>query len=644
MAVFLALVFFVLFWLFRSQTHFLGDGYIRLRSVAIGNQFIWAEPLDSHIHYLVYNALHSAFGWTSDRTYALVSCLIGSLFVVALVPFSSVLVKDISRRVFIFCAVLLMGSVQLFFGYVEDYTLVLFLLLIYIFVSVFYLQKRCSLFFPAFVLSLAVCTHTSAIIFVPSLLYLFIYEVKKGKSRKRSLLSLGEVACGIALPIVLLLIHVEHVGFSLDHFKKEFTAGSHILPFLAVKDDPNAFRYGILSLTHLSNITNEIILVAPVGLLLGFSLLFRGGELRRKNNPVSIFLLWLAVLALVYIFFLKPDKGASRDWDLFAICSIPWTLCVAYLFAMSSIGKEKFLRMGLILLCVGFFHTFPWIVVNASEEVSIERFRLLMERDSSLSNIALADAFDELAMYFRQNGMEKERIYYCKKAAEVLPTSRYQNNLGASYVDNGMYREAIAVLTEIDDNSSYAANAHYNMGIAYSKLNRLDEALVEYLKAVEMNPQNGNAYFNLASTYLKLNKLQEALSTLHRVNQLNPNQMKVIYSLGHTYLQLENIEESIPYFQKAIQLNPNYAGSHFNLGVAFFKLNRYQDALEEFQKASRLDPENEEPHFNMGLTYLKIGDAESAASEFQQVLQKNPDYHAARVMLEQVEQEKTDDE
>ena len=635
-ATFLACFSFVIFWFLRSRTHFLGDGYIRIRSITVGNKFIWAEPLDSHLHYTVYTILNSSFGWTADVTYALVSCFIGSLFVFVAVLGSYFLAKDFSRRVFIFLSLSFMGSVQLFFGYVEDYTLLLFVIFVYILISILYLRKGCSIFFPSFVLSIAICTHTSAMIFVPSLLYLLLRKVQKDQSWKHYMVSLGKMLVGFMIPITLLLFRVHHVGFSLDNFREAFTEGSHILPLVGNTDSPEAFPYGLFSLTHFLSMVNEILLLAPIGFIIGITHIFIKRRKKDSGDHVPLFLLGLTVLCCVYLFLLKPDKGASRDWDLFAMCSIPWTMYGVYLFINYSLNKEKFLRIALILITVGFLHTFPWILVNAAEKTSLERFDTLIENDNSLDNIALADAYDELSTFYAKRNMQSERIFYCEKAAKALPTSRYNNNLGAAYVDNAMYNQAISVLKKIDDSTPYAADAHYNMGLAYTKLDRLHEAVSENQKAIEMNPRNAKAYHNLAHALLRMNKLRQALSALKKADQLNPNDLSTIYNIGVAYLHLEEMQEAIPYFQKALQLNPNHPGSHFNLGVISFKLNKFQDALRKFQRVSQLKPKDEESHYNMGLTYLKLENQTEAMTEFQKVLAMNPHHQDAKVMMERL--------
>ena len=632
----LSLFFFVIFWCFRNRTHFLGDGYILIRSVTKGNQLIWAEPFDSYFHFFVYRILKNSFGWNAETSYAFVSCFFGACFVFGAVLFSRVMAKDASKKFFLLFSLLSMGSVQLFFGYVESYTILIFEIFVFIFVSLLYLQNKCSLFFSSFVLSLTMCTHTSAVILLPSLVYLYLCKAKGWRFSQHNVSLFLKMVLGFMIPILLFLFLIDQLGFSVTVFLREITRESHIVPLIHAGDGSESFRYGLLSFTHVLNIVNEFILIAPLGLLLGlWTFLYVRGKNETKDQ-VAVFLALLSVLCVLYIVLLKPDKGASRDWDLFAMCSIPWTLFGVYVFIHRSIHKETFLRIGLVLVCAGFLHTVPWIVINADTERSVERFRLLSEKDMSWSSVALADAFDEFAVYFRHAGMEEERIEYSRKAAEALPTSRYRNNLGAAYVENGMYREAISVLTKVDDNTAYAASAHSNMGFAYDELGQPQAAISEYQKAIQIDPQNERAHYNLAHIYLDLNRFQEAIAEFQETVDINPKHGSAYNNMGIAYYNLNQIEKAVSALQKAIEIHPNQPSYHGNLGAAYLIIDKTQEAISELRKALSLDHENIQAHFNLGLVYFNQDRNHEAIPHFQKVLQVNPDHAGAHKALDQL--------
>jgi tetratricopeptide (TPR) repeat protein len=523
LALILTLTLSPIFYLLRTSTHFLGDGYIIVRSISIGNILLWAEPLDSFLHEVLYTYLHTPLGLTGEMVYAITSCFMGACFLFVSALCVGSFSRDPGKKAFLFLSLLSMGSIQLFFGYVESYTILMVEILVYLFVSLRYLQNRGSIFLPSLLFSLTVCTHLSGVILFPSLLYLYASRLKTWDHWKKPLFSSCAMLIGAAIPVLLLLLCVVQTNVELKEAWGDITKGSHVLPLTAPHDDPQSSRYGLLSLTHLMNLFNEIVLIAPIALLLGPASFIAYRRKRIFRDQISLFLLIASGACLVYLFLFKPDKGASRDWDLFAMCSVPWTLYAAYLFSTAPIRKDRYGRIGVVLLITALLHTGPWILTNSDVERALERFQVLTEKDGSWSNVALADAYEELSTFSRARGLEDQRIEYCKKAVSAMPTSRYYNKLGVAYGENGLYEKSIAILKKVGDHSIYAVDTHFNMGVSYLKLNRIDEAAAQFQKTLIFDPTHIRARFNIAVYYAKTNRVEEAIAELQKVLQLDPH-------------------------------------------------------------------------------------------------------------------------
>ena len=110
-----------------------------------------------------------------------------------------------------------------------------------------------------------------------------------------------------------------------------------------------------------------------------------------------------------------------------------------------------------------------------------------------------------------------------------------------------------------------SAVAHTNLGSAYEKAGRIDEALREYQSAAAIPPP-------LAITHNGIGA--------------------VLFFKGRT-------EEAVQEFQFAISLNPHYGAPHRNLWYIFQGRGMRNEALAEIQKAVEIDPDN--PDFNQCL-------------------------------------------
>ena len=110
-----------------------------------------------------------------------------------------------------------------------------------------------------------------------------------------------------------------------------------------------------------------------------------------------------------------------------------------------------------------------------------------------------------------------------------------------------------------------SAVAHTNLGSAYEKAGRMDDALREYQSAAAIPPP-------LAITHNGIGA--------------------ILFFKGRT-------AEAVREFQYAISLNPHYGAPHRNLWYIFQSRGMKGEALAEIQKAVEIDPDN--PDFNQYL-------------------------------------------
>ncbi len=133
----IAFVSLTLFHLFRTRTHFLGDGSQILSNINAGNLSpVWSQPLAIRIYLLLFDWLNPILHLGGAGIYALVSYLSGIIYVIFALCLALLFGKSSSSRLFVFLILMLMGGIQLFLGYVEHYPLLYCGILVYLFYSI----------------------------------------------------------------------------------------------------------------------------------------------------------------------------------------------------------------------------------------------------------------------------------------------------------------------------------------------------------------------------------------------------------------------------------------------------------------------------------------------------------------------------
>ncbi|MEE2657307.1 MAG: hypothetical protein VX733_02305 [Candidatus Latescibacterota bacterium] len=361
-------------YLFRVRAHTLGDSFkwfavlenalLKSRPFSeiswhnaslqiLGLEFInFHQALDLVIHYIAYVAGRELLGWSPVDAYEWVSCAAGGAYLAVLWRIGGQLTESPLHRLALSLFLASLGTIQLFFGYAESYTLVTVLTAVYLSVALDSVHDERSLWWAGAVLTLAVLTHMLAISLVPSWLYLAWRDRRLGPLLRRR---------QIGVPLAALLFTCAIGGYLL------FYRGLH-LPL--VGEVPG--RYGLLSPRHWQNLGNELLLVGPFGALWGLLSLIS----RTPGTPMITFL-GIAAAGSSALIYAHDLILAGRDWDLMSFPTLPlsrWGIqCLR-----NRLGDAALPMVGRWVLPIMIVHSGLWVGVNASEPRATARLEHLL--------------------------------------------------------------------------------------------------------------------------------------------------------------------------------------------------------------------------------------------------------------------------
>jgi tetratricopeptide (TPR) repeat protein len=138
----------------------------------------------------------------------------------------------------------------------------------------------------------------------------------------------------------------------------------------------------------------------------------------------------------------------------------------------------------------------------------------------------------------------------------------------------------------------------YNiLGDAYSKLNRLDEAIQALEKAHSMKPDNGSIAENLGKVYRKqgidafsAKQYDLTIKALSKAKDYIPKDGYVFYNLAEAYRLQKNYPEAEKVFIQAAVLMPKNADLYERMGLVYENQNKWDPALDAYKKAAELNP------------------------------------------------------
>ena len=543
------------FWFLRTEYFLLGDGGFKLEALASG-VITTTEPLDGIIHHQLYRLLTTLFpNADPSLAYTIPSVICGGAFIFLILVLADILGKTSFQKMLIFSALVTLGSIQLFFGYVESYTTLLVAVTLFILLSLLFLQGKINIIFSFLALVLSISLHVSAIVLMPAFLYLIFRKWRTQGSRF------------LDVPTLLCLVACAGIVF-LGVWKVSLVVGKgrtfgQFLPLVATPK----MSFTMFSRAHLSEFANELLLISPAGTLLFLFFLLRALKLKSFSHPTLNFLLISGLSGLLLVFVYNCHWG-SMDWDLMSFPGIFIALFGILSFLRWPGGRMKVKNYGLILIAASLFHTIPWILVNADTERSVDRYVMTATHDVHLLSAPGGGMW--------RVGRVLDYAGLARKAEEILKLGieRNPNEMGCY---------------------SYLGRMLHHQG-------RDDEAIFYLERALQQKPQSSELRYNLGRMYLNRDP-QKAIFHLAKVKAQYEHQPAFVISLAKAYVKAERPEDARNIVQGFLAKGEETATMRGLLGASFFLLRDFSKARVEWERALELNPD--EPLAKTGLEKLR---------------------------------------
>ncbi|MDD9858152.1 MAG: tetratricopeptide repeat protein, partial [Gammaproteobacteria bacterium] len=187
--------------------------------------------------------------------------------------------------------------------------------------------------------------------------------------------------------------------------------------------------------------------------------------------------------------------------------------------------------------------------------------------------------------------------------------------LGAlSWQQTEIYRDNISFYSHVTALNSKARSGHSNLGLAYQKVGRYEEALeacrIEYdLAGEHPGDRIWNAWANVCvgRAAEMLGRLEEAEKHFRHAYELSPSARSIIAYLGAFLVNTAGRpEEALKYFQILTEMQPGNPTYHIGLGASLAGVDRHREAVQSYDRAIELAPYMEQAHKNREISLRSL--------------------------------------
>ncbi len=593
--VFAVLLFCILF-LLRSEAHVYGDGYTVLSSLMSSDEpwifdQLYLQPAAVLLHRGVISLTQPWLGFDVETVFALVNCLGGLLGLWAVYRLASALAGSVSHRWCLVFGTLTSGTVILFFGYIEYYTWATAIGLWSLYYSVKHVQGRSRLW-PA--LLLAVLAVTFHVVALPYLVVVILSWLAAGKSDSVKQLS------GTNLVLAAMILFCVTVGIAAV---VQYTKLENVLVLLSpISINP----YWLLSWAHIIDVVNQALLVAPLGVVAFFFLLFTRDKNPGRRPRESLVLGSAAYFHFLAAFWISPVIGAPRDWDLLSFYGIPFSLWAVW--RLSRIGKVSLSRRWVVVAAVVMLvHLLPNLYEKNHLSVAVTRLDAMLWHSDQYR--------------IEHNGANQARVWGILLRDELerpdLAVRHFRRRLQAD---------------------STCATCWFGIGDYFQSTNVLDSASYYYRRAATQNSTHKKYLFRLANVETELGNYEVAYQALQQMLSIDPDDSKVHLAAGVITSKTGDFKRALRHYRQSLQLQPNQQLALANMGRIYAHEKVYDSATAYYRRALSLSPE-EELYRELLEFQVSMGKNEDAMETLNSLMSRLPNSETARLFRSRSEQE-----
>jgi hypothetical protein len=480
------------------------------------------EPLTRLIHQF----LASTFGIEQKSMFQIVSAVSGGLFLVLIIPFIASRRNTKSWKLFALIILVFAGANQLFFGHVEDYTLIYLAIICFFILAWNLFDGKEVLGWMMLVFLLGTRLHIEMVLLLPALIYAggVWLERKQGNvnrwlhPRRVLILILVSIICAIFLYIFYFDAYRYSTGDQKEIMAKIF------LPMINPLPAPHA--YSLLSLNHLSDFLQHLFFVASPALISMVIVIVIGYKKINWAEPRVVFSTIALFYFTIFNITVNPMLSMPRDWDMLSPIAV--VLAFTALAISNSIFNESkiTIRFSKIIgiTCLTAIFSSTIFIINADEQSTALRlegvgkwvFKSYYNGSSYIINMGeKMFGYPATQIEHRERTINELLPYAMKPDLNI---SMLYYKLAALYYQQHLFDMSEKRCSDALEYDKQNASALKTIGLSQIQRKRFDEAI----NLFSFYNRNINNPVIQDPQGISLEKMSRSLATLYSTNNKNP--------------------------------------------------------------------------------------------------------------------------
>jgi tetratricopeptide (TPR) repeat protein len=209
-----------------------------------------------------------------------------------------------------------------------------------------------------------------------------------------------------------------------------------------------------------------------------------------------------------------------------------------------------------IFVWFSLFQTVPWIMINAEDQRSLDRYLLIQENDPH--------PVDETG-------------YNLYKVARILKGAGLEHEL------QGLFSRAI-------ERNPADTVSYYNLANWHHRRKEHDRAAVILNTLLRMTTAYPKAHWLMGSIHIGKGEFGQALPYMEKASPHFQQRADFLHQLWSVYHSTKQYREAVACAQKMIKLGPDNPNAYHLLALASIGLDDYQTAKQAWEQVLTIDP------------------------------------------------------